>query len=190
MNEVEAALARLYVRLAGTGLPVMVGGSVGAMAWGEPRATMDIGIVIDADRGHAQAIADAFDVEAHYLPPIEVIARELARGSRGSFNVIEHASGVKADIYPAGRDALNRWGLDHRVVRRVAGVDMQIAPAAYLAAIKLRWWGMSRQDKHLRDVRAMLAESPEELPDERVRPWLDAALLTAWDDCRRRAGEE
>jgi len=129
----DGQLIALYQRVADIGLPCMIGGSVGAMFYGEPRATLDIDLIIDASSQHVEAIIAAFPAEQFYLPPPAVIRHELARGAQGTFNVLDHASCLKLDLYPAGDDPLIRWGLEHRRPREVEGGIVMVAPAESLS---------------------------------------------------------
>ena len=166
---IERALYDLYAALTAASLPCMVGGSVGAMLHGEPRATMDIDVVVDAHPADAERLQKSLDRNGWYVPPVEVIRHELAKGSRGSFNVIDPESGLKLDCYPAGTDPLIRWALERRVPMAIGGQPVQVAPVEYLIVMKLRYHAMSGQDKHLRDVTALLAHAAPDL--DTVRAW-------------------
>ncbi len=189
----DQGLQRLFDLVAGLGRPCMIGGSVAASLHGEPRTTLDIDIVIDLE-ATPETIAGlhaAFPSDSFYLLPDEVLLREIRRGSKGQFNVIDHASGMKADIYPAGNDELNHYGLAHREKIEVDGLRLIVAPATYIVAMKLRYWAISQQDKHLRDIRGVVAVSGGDLDLELIGRMADACgARAAWDDCRRRAGEE
>jgi hypothetical protein len=191
MIEFELGLLRVVEACGRVGRRFVIGGSVASMLHGEPRATADVDLVFEAQPADAESVVAAFPEAEWYVPPLEVVRRELRRGERGSFNVLHHATGMKGDLYPAGDDALSRYALDHPVMVQAFGVELPIAPAAYVAARKLRWWDIGRSEKHLRDIRGMLAVSADLLGDDLVRPWLlNEAQRAAWEDCRRRAGEE
>ncbi len=51
MSVLDPGLLRLYQVLASSQLPIMVGGSVAAIFYGEPRSTLDISVVVDAHEG-------------------------------------------------------------------------------------------------------------------------------------------
>lgn len=150
--------------------PWMLGGSVGAMCYSEPRATLDVDCVLAVRPGHEDLIIAAFPEEEFYVPPRSVIAHELRRGQAGSFNVIHHASGFKADCYPSGDDDLMRWGLSQVRQLPVAGLVVPVAPPEYIIVMKLRFFAMSGQDKHLRDIRSLV----------RLQPTLDMELIRQW----------
>jgi hypothetical protein len=86
-----------------------------------------------------------------------VISAELAVPVHGHFNIIHGETGLKADVYPAGTDALNHWGLDRR--RRIAVEKdvLWVAPPEYVIIRKLEYWRDGGSEKHLRDIQSILA---------------------------------
>jgi hypothetical protein len=158
-------------RLEALGVPYMVTGSVASMLYGEPRLTLDLDLVIELEIGRAGELLASFPEAEFYRPPLEVVRLECSRDARGHFNLIHHGTGMKADVYPVARDPLHRWGLAHR--RRIVFGSGQIslAPPEYVILRKLEFWREGGSDKHLRDIRAMLAT---DLPLD--RPFLDEQL--------------
>ena len=144
-------------------LPYCVTGSVAASVYGEPRLTADIDVVLLLKTRDIGALRTAFPDAAYYVPPDETLRLELARDSRGMFNLIHHASQFKADIYLAARDPLHAWALQHR--RRISLGDggAWIAPPEYVVLRKLEYLREGGQDKHVRDVRFILAASTLDL---------------------------
>lgn len=192
MIPLEEGLRRLHDRMAATGLPVMVGGSVAAMWWGEPRSTLDIDLVVQAGRGDAERIRRQFlPEEEFYLPPLEHLRDELARGAEGSFNVIDLATGLKADVYPAGSDPLIAYGFANAVAQQVGGSTLRLAPPTYVVAMKLRYHSLGAQDKHLRDIRSILALSPGAVDQAEVARWARTfGAEKAWAECLAGPGRE
>ncbi len=139
------------------GLPYCVTGSVAASVYGEPRLTADIDIVLLLAIRDIAALRAAFPDAEYYVPPDETLCLELARDTRGMFNLIHHASQFKADIYLAARDPLHAWALKHR--RRISLEDSGawIAPPEYVILRKLEYLREGGQDKHVRDIRFILA---------------------------------
>src|SRR5690242_14930735 len=106
----EAELSLLFLRpLNQLGLRYIVGGSVAAMLYGEPRFTNDVDVVIFLRIEDVRRLQEVFPSPEFYFPPAEVIAAEIARAQNGQFNVIHTATGFKADFYTAGRDEFNAW---------------------------------------------------------------------------------
>jgi hypothetical protein len=138
-------------------LPYCVTGSVAASIYGEPRLTADIDVVLLLRVGDIAGLRAAFPASAYYVPPDETLRIELSRGTRGMFNLIHHASQFKADIYLAARDPLHAWALEHRRRIRLDRGEAWIAPPEYVILRKLEYFREGGHDKHLRDIRFVLA---------------------------------
>jgi hypothetical protein len=176
----SAGLLRLYDRLVSSGLPYFVVGAVAAISYGEPRTTLDIDLTIQATPADAERIVAAFASAEFYV-----------RREGGQFNVIDLTTATKADIDVAGDDPLIAFGFAHASERELGGHRLRIAPATYVVAMKLRFYGISRQDKHLRDVRSILAVSPEEVDVAEVTRWAERyGVADAWRECREHPGTE
>ena len=139
------------------GVTYMVTGAVAAIIYGEPRLTNDIDLVVVLNANDAERFRSAFDSPDFYVPPVDVIVTEAARPAYAHFNIVHVPSALKADIYPVGEDALHRWALPRRRTIPVAGTDVTVAPPEYVILRKLQYFRDGGSDKHLRDVRAMLA---------------------------------
>ncbi|MDZ4762310.1 MAG: hypothetical protein SGJ21_14700 [Alphaproteobacteria bacterium] len=99
--------------------------------------TADIDIVLVLGMRDIAALRSAFPDADYYVPPDETLLLELARGTRGMFNLIHNASQFKADIYLAARDPLHAWALQNR--RRISLGDggAWVAPPDYVILRKL-----------------------------------------------------
>lgn len=182
--------ARFCTRLADVDIHCLVVGSIAAMHYGEPRATIDIDLVVDAKPESAGRIASAFRDERYYVPPVAVIERELRR-SGGSFNIVDTTSGLKADCYTPGKDELGHYQFAHAITGSLGATPVSFAPAAAIIAMKLKYHALSGQDKHLRDIRAMLVTSPELIDMAFLEGWTASqGLAELWRRCQSRAGEE
>jgi hypothetical protein len=156
----EADLFLLFSReLNRLGIPYMVSGSVAVIIYGEPRLTHHLDLIVSLLGHQIDRLAEAFPAAQFYCPPPKVIRIEAGREERGHFNVIHHATGFKADFFLAGRDPLHRWAFP--LVRRVelAGEPLVIAPPEYVIVRKLQYFAEGGSEKHLRDIRSMLAAS-------------------------------
>ena len=138
----------------------MVSGSVASIFYGEPRLTNDVDIVVFLKRADAGRLHGAFTEEEFYCPPREVIEIEIARQQRGHFNLIHHASGFKADIYPVS-DELHRWGLSRSREVILEEDRIVLAPPEYVILRKLQFFREGGSVKHLRDIARMLASLGE-----------------------------
>lgn len=66
-----------------------------------------------------------------------------------------------------------------------------MASPTYVVAMKLRFWGISHQEKHARDIRNLLALAPAMIDHAEVERWAARyGVLDAWRRCQEEAGEE
>jgi hypothetical protein len=169
-------------RLNALGLPYMVTGGVASMLYGEPRLTLDVDVVLDLTRGAIVPLADAFPLAQFYCPPLEVLAAEVARRERGHFNLIEHATGARADVYLVGSDPLHVWAMARVRTLDLDGETVRIAPPEYVIVRKLEFHREGGAEKHVRDVQAMLRVSGPDIDRAEVERWVGLrGLRDVWD---------
>jgi hypothetical protein len=153
----RSPLAPFIEPLERLGLPYCITGSVAASVYGEPRLTADIDVILLLKAEDIATLRSAFPESAYYVPPEETLRLEAGRSSRGMFNLIHHASQFKADIYLASRDPLHAWALEHRRRISLEGGGAWLAPPEYVILRKLEYLREGGQDKHVRDIRFILA---------------------------------
>jgi len=169
----EPDLLELFVGgLAEIGVSCLVTGSVAATLYGEPRATHDVDLVVELSEADCDALPAAFPASRFYLPPPEVIRLESRRDGRGHFNIIHHASGLKADVYLVGDDELHAWAFRHARHYTVDKLEIRVAPPEYVIVRKLEFYREGGSQKHLRDIRSMLRVSPELIDMETLERWI------------------
>ena len=144
-------------RLNATGVKWMATGSIAAMSYGEYRVTNDIDVVLILAGSDIDKLVAAFPPEEFYCPPADVIAVEASREEHGHFNLIHHQTGFKADVYIVGKDRLGHWALQQRQAIELEDSLIWIAPAEYVIIGKLEFYREGGSEKHLRDIRGMLA---------------------------------
>ena len=142
------------------GLPYCLTGSVAAGIYGESRSTRDIDFVLMLQVGDIAAFRAAFPESEYYVPPTETLVVELLRGQRGCLNLYHHRSGFKADLFFVVRDTLHLWAMQQRRRAPYGGEQLWIAPPEYVILRKLEYFREGEQDKHIRDMRHMLAVTP------------------------------
>jgi len=154
------------------GVNYMVTGSVASIAYGEPRLTHDIDVVVELDRVQAGLLVLGFHPPEYYCPPIDVIRIELARECGGHFNVIHEGSGFKADIYPVGCDSWSAWGLARSGSFLLGGIPMKLAPPEYVIVRKLEYFQEGGSEKHIRDIRSILRVSRDLVDIPELERWI------------------
>lgn len=178
----EPELFLLFVRpLNRAGIRYVVSGSVAAIFYGEPRLTHDVDFVVFLNANDVQRLIEVFPAKDFYLPPKEAMLAETAREQKGHFNLIHHDTGFKADLYPTGRDELNAWAFRGKRSIEFEGESVTLAPPEYVILRKLEYYREGHAEKHLRDIRAMLAVSGEQLDQSVLNEWIQRrGLETEW----------
>ncbi len=163
------------------GIRYLVSGSVAAMLYGEPRVTLDIDFVVLLRDEDIHRLEMIFPSSQFYVPPPTVIRQEIAREQRGHFNLIHAEFGLKADFYTAGRDELHAWAFRHARHYEISGNVIVVAPPEYVILRKLEYYREGGSEKHLRDIRAILAVSGDLLDHGALQDWLSRlGLASEW----------
>jgi hypothetical protein len=184
----EANLFLLFTRgFNKLGVPYMVSGSVAAMVYGEPRLTHDVDLIAVLNPGSIDRMTEVFPPSEFYCPPPEAIAVEASREQRGHFNIIHHETGFKADVYLSGRDPLHDWGLAKARQLKVDDEPLMVAPPEYVIVRKLEYYREGGSEKHLRDIRSLLAASADLIDRGELDRWIERrGLRDIWKHAQER----
>lgn len=179
----EPDLFMIFLKpLSRSNIPYMVTGSVASMIYGEPRVTHDIDLVVELQIKDVSGLKALFGQEQFYCPPEEAIKTEISRAADGHFNIIHHASGFKADIYPAGKDELHKWAMARRQKINVDDCDIWIAPPEYVIIRKLEYYKEGGSVKHLSDIKRLLEVSGDILDTSALKEKIAKYDLSAeWE---------
>lgn len=172
-------LRHLVTALEEAGVSYAVGGSMASIVYGEPRSTLDIDVVASFDADKLADFCSRFPPSDFYLDPD---AASTAVRLGGQFNIIHPDSGMKIDVF-SDQDEIARSQIERgRRLPALPGLTAVFSPAEELIVKKLQYYRMGESDKHLRDVRAMLDISIEEIDLERVRKWVERLdLADLWE---------
>ncbi len=157
----------------------MVSGSVASIEYGEPRATLGVDVAILLKTEQTDLLPAVFAEPEYYCPPVDVLHSEISRPSRGHFNVIHIPSGMKADFYPSRNHPLFDWAMAHRRKILIAGHDVLLSPPEYVILWKLEFFREGAGDKHLRDIKGILAVSGDQIDTPFVSVWAEKLGLGA-----------
>jgi len=153
------------------GLTYLVTGSTASIAYGEPRFTNDIDIVIDLPTNQVDAFCDAFSDDEFYLN------RETVRNSvrdAFQFNLIHPASGLKIDFIVLTSSEYDRT----RVARRrplptLEDRDVSFASPEDVILKKMVYYREGQSPKHLRDIGGMMRVQGAKLDRRYIADWAD-----------------
>jgi hypothetical protein len=166
------------------GISYFVTGSVASSAYGEPRFTQDLDLVVALPSSSIGQFLTGFPPSDFYVPPESTLREEASRTEGGHFNLLHQDSGLRADIYLAGGDGLHAWAFEHR--RRIQlseELEMWLAPPEYVIVRKLEWMSEGAGERHREDVRHMIRICGESLDHEFLARQMRArGLEAAWDE--------
>ncbi len=102
---------------------------------------------------------------------VEAASAAVRRGEQ--FNIIHPGSGLKIDVF-SDKDEVAQSQIERgRRLPALPGLTAVFSSAEELIVKKLQYYRLGESDKHLRDVRAMLDISGEEIDLDRVQEWVD-----------------
>ena len=155
-------------------LPYALAGSIASMAYGEPRATLDIDVVVRLDPADIDRLKTRFPSDEFYLD-VEAAGIAIAEGSQ--FNIIHPSSGLKIDVFVEGDEVEHIQIEDRRRMPALPGLTAAFSPPEELILKKLLYYRDGGSDKHVRDVRAMLEISGDEIDLDRIERGAEALDL-------------
>jgi hypothetical protein len=160
--------------LEAAGVDYLIGGAIAEWAWGEPRATQDLDLVVKIPIKSINKLSKELKKRDMLIPAEIFLDAILEDRADIPINAIHMHSGLKADLYPV------REGDDLRqsAFQRREKVDygapigkVYIHSPEDLILYKLMYFRLSQQSKHARDIAAILKSKKDELDPEYIEKW-------------------
>jgi hypothetical protein len=178
--------------LRAAGVEYMIGGAIAEWAWGEPRATQDIDIVINLPVDAVGKFSKELE-KRDMLVPADIILDALLE-DRGDIpiNAIHMHSGLKADLYPVRPGDELRLSAFQRRQRVDYGPpigQVYIHSPEDLILYKLIYFGISQQTKHSRGIAAILQSNRDRIDFQYIEDWaVRLGLTSLWKEMMDSAG--
>lgn len=150
------------------GILYMISGSIASIAYGKPRLTYDMDIVIDLDKTQAKNLASSFGKE--WYVNLEDIYEAIQK--KGHFNIIHFKSGSKIDFFLHGDSEFDKTEFERRRKEKFDEKrQASFATPEDIIIKKLDYYQQGASEKHLEDIRGILEISGE---------LLDLAYISRW----------
>mgnify|MGYP001245833450 FL=1 len=184
--DITSFLKLILDTLKAAGVEYLIGGAIAEWAWGEPRATQDLDLVINLPIKAVVRFSKELD-KRNMLVPADIILDAMMEDRADiPLNAIHMYSGLKADLYlMRDGDALRQSAFQRRVL-----VDygppigkVYIHSAEDLILYKLMYLGLSGQPKHARDIAAILRAKKNQLEFGYIEEWVaQLGLGSVWKE--------
>src|SRR6266540_2834489 len=168
------------------GVEYLIGGAIAEWAWGEPRATQDLDLVVKIPIKAVNKLSKELKKRDMLIPAEIILDNILEDRADIPINAIHMYSGLKADLYPVREgDELRQSAFQRR-----QQVDygppigkVYIHSPEDLILYKLIYFGLSQQSKHSRDIAAILKVKKNELDLEYIEQWVTRlGLSSIWQE--------
>ena len=167
-----------------TGVDYMIGGAVAVWAWGEPRATQDLDVVVNIPFEAIHQLSAELEKRAMLVPAEVILDTILDERADLPINAIHRVSGYKAELFPMrDGDELRRSALARRELVDLGPQlgEVYLHSPEDLILYKLWYYSLSQQSKHLRDIVSILRQLGDELDSAYIEHWAGRkGLATLW----------
>lgn len=155
-------------------IPYMLSGSVAMSAYVLPRATRDFDFIVHLETADVDALVKHF-AQGYYCDS-DAIQEALHR--KTMFNIIDHASGFKADFVILKDDGYRQTEFNRRVEVDFEGMPIWMATAEDLLLSKLIWIQDFQSNLQKEDIKNLAAV--ESLDRDYVFQWINKMNLNTF----------
>jgi hypothetical protein len=185
MNQ-EEFLAQIVQALEASAIPYMVAGSHGSSYHGQPRATIDVDLVIDPSSEQLASFV-ALLGDRFYL---NSDAARAALQNRSMFNVIASSEGWKADLIIRKDRPFSIEEFRRRQPAMMSGLSVPIASPEDVILTKLEWNKLTPSEQQVRDALSVAVVQGSKLDRAYLRHWGAALGVTGQlEEILRKADE-
>jgi hypothetical protein len=182
----EEFVALVIEALEAAGIEYMIGGAVATWAWGEPRATLDLDLVVNIPLDAIGDLSKELEKRDMLVPENIIMDNILETRSDLPISAIHIHSGYKADIYPLREGDEQR----SKALQRRQKIDLgkplgevYLHSPEDLIIYKLWFFSISQQTKHSRDIASIVMTLYEELDYDYINSWMEKrGLGILWEE--------
>jgi hypothetical protein len=181
MNDQTDFLRRITEKLSAANIPFMLVGSIAASYHGHPRSTLDIDAVVDADEETLCRFTRGLGV-GYYVS--EESVRQAVR-SRSVFNIIDEASGYKADLIVRKNRPFSQTEFKRRIRVKLLDQVFDIAAPEDVILSKLEWSKLGESERQWNDALQVARTQKEHLDLAYLEKWAgELGVADLWNRMR------
>ena len=186
--DITAFLKLILDALKASKVEYLIGGAIAEWAWGEPRATQDLDIVINLPVKAIGKFSKELE-KRNMLVPADIILDTMMEDRADiPLNAIHMYSGLKADLYlMRDGDELRQSAFQRRLLVDYGPPigEVYVHSPEDLILYKLMYLGLSGQPKHARDIAAILKAKKGQLDYGYIESWVvRLGLISVWQEIR------
>lgn len=186
--DIPSFLKLILEALKASKVEYLIGGAIAEWAWGEPRATQDLDIVIDLPVKSVGRFSRELEKRDMLVPTDIILNAMLEDRADIPLNAIHMHSGLKADLYlMRDGDELRKSAFQRRLLVDYGPLigEVYVHSPEDLILYKLMYLGLSGQPKHARDIGAILKAKQDQLDYEYIERWVDRlGLSSVWKELK------
>ncbi|MFN2439801.1 MAG: DUF6036 family nucleotidyltransferase [Chitinophagaceae bacterium] len=152
----------------------MLSGSVALSIYTLPRATRDFDFIVNLRSTDVESFLLTFK-EGYYCDTDSV---KKAIANQGMFNIIDHASGFKADFMILKNEPFRQTEFERRIKIDFEGIPIYIVSVEDLLLSKLIWIQQLQSPIQTQDIKNLAIV--ENLDWEYIRTWLNTLKLNTF----------
>lgn len=184
--DIAGFLKLVIEALEAAGVEYLIGGAIAEWAWGEPRATQDLDLVVKIPIKAINKLSKELK-KRDVLIPAEIILDAIVEDRADiPINAVHMYSGLKADLYLMHEGDELRQSAFQRRQKVDYGPPIgkvYIHSPEDLILYKLMYFGLSQQSKHSRDIAAILKSKKNELDMIYIEQWANRlGLSSLWKE--------
>lgn len=168
MNAQKEFLSKIIHNLDAANIPYMICGSLSSSLYGEPRATMDIDIIIHCGIKQIKKFVSNFPEDDYYA---DLDSAEEALRTKSMFNIIDLNRGWKADFIFMKDSEFAQEEFARRKSANLLGIDLKILSEEDTILSKLEWAKIRKSERQFRDALGVAIAQWEMLDIKYLRSW-------------------
>lgn len=167
--EYQSTLRKIASILQGLKIPYFVTGGAAVVAWGRPRFTADVDVIVELKKNQIKELVDILIKEGY----VDEDAVKEALEYQSEFNFIDEATGIKVDFWILKDDAFDRSRLNRAVEQNIFEQKIYFTSPEDLILMKLLWFEESKSTRHLEDIQSIMSIKKNELDFKYLKKWAE-----------------